>query len=103
MTVNASRRAEQRRVVGERILRLCHADGQVAEAQLLYLLYLLYRVAHELHAVGVVDLCADGGQLVHDTAVQLVALVEVVRLFAEAYNFGSERPAAFAALGPDFA
>ena len=59
----AARGAELRLIVRERVLRLRHADGQIAVAEVLELLELLGGGAREVDAVGVVDLRGDGVQL----------------------------------------
>ena len=93
-------RAQALGVVGEGVLGLGHADGQVGEALLLDLGHLLLRGRGEVNAVGVVDATRDGLDAARDTG-RLVGIGELARLVAEAHDLLGQRQAALAALGPD--
>ena len=77
-------RAQQGGVIREGVLSLGHADGQGAKAQLSELRRLLLGGGGEHHAVAVIDLRYDSGQLVLNGGVQLVGEGEVVGRIAEA-------------------
>ena len=90
-------------VIGEGILGLGHADGQVIKAEVGELLELLLRGGGDDDAVSVIDLGSDGVELVLNAVVDVVDELEVVGLVAQAHDFLSQRKTAFAALGPHFA
>ena len=95
------RRTELRRVVGEAVLRLCHADRKLIEAKLGERVYLLFRGGQNGYAVAAVDFSDDGVNLVLDAALKSVGEAEVALLFfAQAHDLARKLLAAFAALCP---
>ena len=80
---------------------LAMQTGVLAKALLGELLGLLLGVGGEDHVLAAVDLGDDGPQLVLDGGVQLVSLVEVVGLLAQAHHFLGQGLAALAAFAPD--
>ena len=72
VTVEAAGRAQQGLVVGEGVLGLGHADGQVAEAQVGELLGLLLGVGGEHHPLAVIHLLHNGVQLLLDGGLGII-------------------------------
>ena len=92
------RGAQKALVIREGILRLGHADGQIAAAQLGELLDLLFGGGREDHAVAVIDLFHDGGQLVLNGLLQFIGKAEVVLRLTQTDDLLGQGDAALAAL-----
>ena len=97
----ALRSAQQGRIVGERVLRLRHADRQIPEAQFRQLRGLLLGVGGQRDTVSMVHTLANRLQFFLDGSLQRVGKPKLIGLLTQTDDFLGQRLAALAALGPN--
>ena len=101
--VEILRRAELRLVVGEAVLRLCHAHGKLSEALRIERFELSARLIGEYDAAPAVYPARHGGKLFLYRVRQRVGEAEILRHRAQAHDLVCKLLSACAALGPHLA